>query len=409
MRMQSKLTLVCICIALVSSTLTGAVAYYLVKRDVGRASADQAFQAFQVDFTSYVRTYGSVKTALETEGFDAFVRRAHKLRDPVKIKKLDNPPLTNRWRNPPFHLLVLDADGVVLFPANGFKIGENVPRQIVEQCMDIAVDGKVIARALRLNDAVFTEQDEQLLHAVKQSLFYGVLVAVSVSVFLCLIFGRILSTTMRNLNHAIERMRTRREKVYQVEVVSDDELGQLAESFNLMNAELAAVQIELREQAIRDPLTNLYNRRHFEEQARHAYESASRYGHPLSMMIGDLDHFRRINDEFSREIGDLVLEKVAEIITNTTRKSDVVSRYGGEELVVLFANTDREQAAVSCMNIKQAIESYPWEAFAPNLAVTMSMGLCENTGLASAEAMLSLAGRFLSAAKKSGRNKLVFG
>ncbi|MCJ2166110.1 MULTISPECIES: GGDEF domain-containing protein [unclassified Pseudodesulfovibrio] len=386
--------------------LIGSIAYYMVKRDVVRASAEHTFKSFNIDFGTYVKSYGGVKAAMESEKFDAFVERIHRLIPSDQGREVDDASYSTRWQERLFGYLVLSGQGVVLHPARGFRVGDKPPPEIVDQALGIEVDGKTVAKAVLVGETVLTEQDERYLAFVRHSLVTGLIIAVGVSSLLCLVFGRMLSSVLRNLAEAIRLMRANRKEVCQVEVVSDDELGLLTEYFNQMNVELAKAHVELRELAIRDPLTNLYNRRHFDEQARQFYESASRYGQPLSLMIGSLDDLKKINDDFSYEIGDLVLEKVAEIMSGVTRKSDVVARYGDEEMVVLFANTDKENAAVSCENIRKAIESYPWGGFAPNLVVTMSIGLCDNTGHSSSAAMFSKADQLMHTARADGRNRV---
>ena len=406
MRVQTKLTLLFVFMTFFGSILIGSIAYYMVNRDVVRASAEHTFKSFNTDFGAYVKSYGGLRAAMESEKFDAFVERIHRLIPSAQGREVDDASYSNRWRERLFGYLVLNEQGVVIHPARGFRAGDKALPEILDQALDIEVDGKAVAKASLVGETVLTEQDERYLAFVRHSLVTGLIIAVGISSLLCLVFGRMLSSVLRNLAEAIRQMRANREEVCQVEVVSDDELGQLTEYFNQMNVELAKAHIELRELAIRDPLTNLYNRRHFDEQARQFYESASRYGQPLSLMIGALDNLKGIKDDFSYEIGDLVLEKVAEIMSGVTRKSDVVARYGDEEMVVLFANTDRENAAVSCENIRKAIESYSWSDFAPNLAVTMSIGLCDNTGHSSSAAMFSKADRLMNTARADGRNRV---
>jgi diguanylate cyclase (GGDEF)-like protein len=173
-----------------------------------------------------------------------------------------------------------------------------------------------------------------------------------------------------------------------------------------MSQELSRRRFELDELSVLDPQTNVYNRRHFDEQARQFFESARRYEQPLSVMMADLDHFRALNENFTREVGDMVLEKVAEIITRHTRKSDVVARYGGEEFVVLFTHTARDKAAIACENIRLAVEEYPWDEFHHDLKVTISLGLADNTDTDSATSMIAHADQYLSAAKAGGRNQV---
>jgi len=405
MRMQMKLTSAFVFVGLFSCLLAGGTAFYMVKSTFLTASRDQAFEVFQAEFVAYVETYGGLSQARKTERFDSYVRRKHLL-SPFTGGS-GSQPAPDILVKQPFKHMVMDLEGVVIHPAGPLEIGDTVSREVMDNSLPLAVKGEVLAMAHPVGEESLTPLHRRQLDAVKGSIIRGVAIAVCLCSLLGMVLGRTLSRTILDLTRAIRMMREDTEGYSQVEITSDDELGELTEAYNEMNRELATAHRELRELAILDPLTNLYNRRHFDEQARQFFESATRYEQPMSVMVGDLDHFKRINDRFSHEIGDLVLEKVAELFERHTRKSDVVARYGGEEFVVLFANTDCGQAAVSCENIRTAIESHPWDELYPGLAVTLSMGLCDETGLGSAQAMINQANKYLFMAKDQGRNRLV--
>jgi len=315
--------------------------------------------------------------------------------------------LVDRWMNPPFRHVVVDTDGIVVLDANKYEIGQKLSADEYENFLPLEVGGKVVAYVETVGAAQLTEQDERYLSAIKKALIDGALIAVGGSVVLGVIFGSGMSRTLRRMTRAIRKMQEDSESEHPVPVTSRDEMGDLAMAFNDMNSKLAKAHRELRELSILDPLTNLYNRRHFDEQARQQYEESIRYGKPMSIMIGDLDHFKRINDEFSHEMGDRVLERISEIIRRTTRKSDIVARYGGEEFVILFPNTSNDKALVCCENIRKAIESHPWDELHPHLGVTMSMGICDDITTGNFEKMLSQADQHLYFAKETGRNKVI--
>jgi len=128
---------------------------------------------------------------------------------------------------------------------------------------------------------------------------------------------------------------------------------------------------------------------------------------PLSVMIGDIDFFKKINDRFSHATGDAVLRQVGAILREHTRGSDVVARYGGEEFVIAFPETELDEAAAFCERLRQKIESHPWRDIHADLAVTMSMGLNGDVGLGSVEKMLAAADALLYQAKHAGRNRVL--
>ncbi len=162
----------------------------------------------------------------------------------------------------------------------------------------------------------------------------------------------------------------------------------------------------LKELSIRDPLTGLYNRRYFDEQAAKTFAQAVRFGHPLSVMMGDIDFFKNINDNFSHATGDEVLRRVGSILQTHNRQSDIVARYGGEEFVIAFCETPLAQAVEHCEQLRQRIENHPWHEINPALRVTMSMGLCADVTLGSLDQLIAAADEKLYEAKAGGRNRI---
>ena len=110
-------------------------------------------------------------------------------------------------------------------------------------------------------------------------------------------------------------------------------------------AELQEKSKELERQATHDKLTRLFNRRYADDYLERQIESARRYDRDLTIALADIDHFKQINDRFSHAVGDKVLRRVAEILVNRCRKTDVVARYGGEEFLLCFPDTSAENTA----------------------------------------------------------------
>jgi diguanylate cyclase (GGDEF)-like protein len=105
-------------------------------------------------------------------------------------------------------------------------------------------------------------------------------------------------------------------------------------------ADVRALAAELAEQAVRDPLTGLYNRRFFDAALSQHIETARRYGRELSLVLFDLDHFKKVNDTCGHEAGDAVLKTFAGLLQETARKADIVCRIGGDEFSVILPETE---------------------------------------------------------------------
>jgi diguanylate cyclase (GGDEF)-like protein len=391
MRMQFKLTASYVIIGLICCLTAIFIARNMIRGDFREYAMQEEFALFRADLAEYAARYGGLERAMHMAPFSSFAA-------PTQA--------TRRWQGLPFRFLVLDKDGTVLFPAGPYKAGETVPGGVLARAEPVTVDGKVVALAAQAGPGRPTDGDAIFLGMADSALAVGAAGAAVLAVALGLFLGWRQSAPARKVIRSVRLLCEEGGEGACIEVPVDEDMGELAEAYNALSEELARCHFELGELSVLDPQTNLYNRRHFDEQARQFFESAKRYEQPMSVMMGDLDSFRALNEDFSREVGDMVLEKVAELFTRHTRKSDVVARYGGEEFVVLFTNTARDKAAIACENIRRAVEEYPWEEFHPGLKVTISMGLADNVDLDSASSMVARADQYLSAAKAGGRNQV---
>jgi diguanylate cyclase (GGDEF)-like protein len=163
---------------------------------------------------------------------------------------------------------------------------------------------------------------------------------------------------------------------------------------------------ELRALTVRDSLTGLYNRRHLDERLAQAFEFARRQDQPLSVMICDVDDFKRINDTCSHAAGDEVLRTVAALLRQNVRQGDVVARYGGEEFVVLFPAAPLEQATTAAEKLCGVVRRFAWNRIDPSLAVTISAGVAAAAGHVNHEKLLHDADRKLYDAKLAGKNRV---
>ncbi len=175
--------------------------------------------------------------------------------------------------------------------------------------------------------------------------------------------------------------------------------------------ELQEKSIELERQATHDKLTSLFNRRYADDYLERQIESARRYDRDFTIALADIDHFKQINDRFSHAVGDEVLRRVAEILANRCRKTDVVARYGGEEFLLCFPDTNSDFAEQICGDIRTAVENADWsevcEEIGTQLYITISFGIAQAGNDMRRTAILSAADTRLYQAKKKGRNLVV--
>jgi diguanylate cyclase (GGDEF)-like protein len=167
-------------------------------------------------------------------------------------------------------------------------------------------------------------------------------------------------------------------------------------------------QQQMYDAALRDPLTQIFNRRHFDEQFVAEFSYSVRHLVPLSLIMMDLDHFKQVNDRFGHPVGDSVLVSMAEILVKSTRKEDIFARYGGEEFALLCRDTSNLKAYSVANRIRRAVEQAAIVADIPELKITVSAGVAgvPDASIASAEDLLEAADRALYQAKALGRNRV---
>jgi len=175
----------------------------------------------------------------------------------------------------------------------------------------------------------------------------------------------------------------------------------LADSMSLALSNISLNE-KLKTQSMRDPLTGLYNRRYMEDALERSLASSARDKTPTSVVMIDLDNFKRLNDEFGHAKGDAVLRDVAAHLVGSLRPSDTVCRYGGEELLLIFPNTGIDQAAMKAEELRMGIERLSDSHGVP---ISASFGIAEHpNSTTDPRQLIAMADAALYAAKKDGKN-----
>ncbi len=172
-------------------------------------------------------------------------------------------------------------------------------------------------------------------------------------------------------------------------------------------------QEDFRKLSITDPLTGLFNRRKFNDEAEREIRRAIRYGHPLAAIMLDIDFFKHINDTFGHTCGDMVLKLVAKTTKEMLRAHDIPARYGGEEFIVLFPETPVEAAANIAERLRRRIQESITQTERGPITITASFGVSEFLGKGDNKPsgkilsdFISQAEQALNASKNAGRNKV---
>ncbi|MDN5864149.1 MAG: sensor domain-containing diguanylate cyclase [Gammaproteobacteria bacterium] len=206
-----------------------------------------------------------------------------------------------------------------------------------------------------------------------------------------------LFTTLQTYQQQLEERVARRTK----------ELKQTSLSLQQAMEQREELVQRLEAETRRDSLTSLANRRYLKNRLRQEHYRAKRFGHPLSIAVVDIDHFKRINDRWGHLVGDKVLTSIATLFRDGLRATDFPARYGGEEFVILFPETPLAGAVAVCEQLRARVATHPWEELADGLEVTISIGVSSNLGLMRQDIELfASADTALYRAKSEGRNRV---
>ncbi len=285
------------------------------------------------------------------------------------------------------------------YPVNDTMITGKTER--IDGALDRAIQflGQVYEREYREIAASHAQaqQNKRTAQVVIATMFgIAVLVAISTG----FVLARKIFIPIRKLEEGAARFGAG-DLSHRVSLSEDDALGSLATTFNTMAGQLEKI-------ATHDALTGLYNYREFHRRLEEEIARNQRYGHPFSLLMMDIDHFKVINDTYGHLAGDSILRAVADRIIKQVRPVDHVARYGGEELVALLPQTDGSDSMVTAERIRNAIAASPFSIDGgQSVDLTVSIGLAGFPGDADSNlALLNAADRALYAAKSAGRNQV---
>ncbi len=205
-----------------------------------------------------------------------------------------------------------------------------------------------------------------------------------------------LSAELDRAMAEVARLELELERISDLNETNTLEIRAMCRDLELANAHLKA-------RAITDSLTGLKNHREFQERLEDEVNRATRYNLPLSLVMLDVDHFKRFNDSFGHPAGDEVLIRLAQILEKHARDSDILARYGGEEFAIILANTDREHAIAAAERFSAAIAEESWHG----CSITVSMGISTLGIVPQSRADLTTeADMALYECKSRGRNRI---
>jgi diguanylate cyclase (GGDEF)-like protein len=167
-------------------------------------------------------------------------------------------------------------------------------------------------------------------------------------------------------------------------------------------------QRSIYESATRDGLTRIYNKKYLLDTLKKEFAYCLRHRIPLSLVLFDVDHFKKINDTYGHQAGDYVLSRIAQRVSEIVRVEDLLARYGGEEFAILLRETAEEQAFACSERCRRGVETADFNFGGAPIKVTISLGIATllDSDFAQPEELIATADKFLYRAKQSGRNRV---
>ena len=227
------------------------------------------------------------------------------------------------------------------------------------------------------------------------------------------------ATQLAELKHQVnEHMRSINEALYQKFSLERDERRSFEQQYNTaasrmknLERQLEQYKRQLAEQkfkSLQDSLTKLPNRAAFEERLQVEFERWTRYKEPLCIAVADIDHFKRINDSFGHIAGDKTLQVLASMLRKSVKSSDFVCRYGGEEFVIVFPQTEMEQALQRLETAREKISNIPFKFKNDDIRITISVGVAQfSQDSDTVVTVFEAADKALYKAKRHGRDQII--
>jgi diguanylate cyclase (GGDEF)-like protein len=251
------------------------------------------------------------------------------------------------------------------------------------------------------------------VHAIILNTIFFSLLLLGISIIVAVLFSKTITAPLQRLMVATENLAAGNYKV-EIPIQTNDEVGQLADYFVELGRKLDERETQLEEAtelAIRDGMTGLYNHRHFRNQVNQFFQLARRHDQDLSILLVDIDHFKKVNDTYGHQQGDAVLKEMSQILKSLVRDTDIAARYGGEEFVVVLPQTDMQGAQILAERIRESfrtlnIKNVTGEG---SMSATCSIGVTTLRlhPFGAVDDFIKQADENLYAAKRGGRDKVI--
>ncbi len=261
----------------------------------------------------------------------------------------------------------------------------------------------LITKNIKTKITKYKEEIELLFNQIFIVVMFG-LIVLSISLFL---IRKKVTIPIHTLTRSILSFKTGGKDIPQT-VIYDDEIGLMTKQFYLMKQKLDNEYKAIKELSLTDPLTKIKNRRSFFDISEEYLKLAIKRKKPLSLMILDIDFFKKVNDTYGHTIGDDILKLLAKTVPLALRETDVFARYGGEEFVILLPDSSLQNSIQVAQKVRSIIEQKTYKGTKHNLNITVSIGLAELTNEQTVQELITKADELLYKAKENGRNRVEY-
>jgi len=251
------------------------------------------------------------------------------------------------------------------------------------------------------NIKVYNEKIDSLF----QQVFYLVVFGLFVFVFSLITLRKKILIPIHNLTRSILSFKTGGESLPE-KIYNDDEIGLMTRQFYSMKAKLDEKYEALKQLSLTDPLTGIKNRRSFFDIGEKCLLLSLRKKKSLSLMILDIDYFKKVNDTYGHTIGDNILKHLTKTVKLGLRESDTFARYGGEEFVILLPDTDIEGSLIVGEKIRSLVQDTPYVNSEVSINITVSIGVRQYNDEKLLRELITKADEALYRAKENGRNRI---
>ncbi|GAB4482310.1 MAG: hypothetical protein Kow0088_25170 [Anaerolineales bacterium] len=296
--------------------------------------------------------------------------------------------------------VIMEVNGLSAYvrrAKNYFRYGKEVEQRVLESCFDIPKTPNLFTMYTTLKPLVIPDVDQYPAWD-RQKTGNPVRSWIGAPIYA---HGKVLAF------FSLDKLEP---NYYQSEHAQKLEMFTNHAALAMVNAHLFQ---EIQRLAVTDTLTGLYNRRYFFERACQEFSRSCRYQHPLTVIMLDLDHFKSVNDTYGHPAGDLVLQSISRLLTQTVRNSDLVARFGGEEFILLLPETSLQYGELLAERLRQKIATTPIAVNDGFITISASFGVCGGNPTdcqlepqRAIEVMIELADQALYQAKQGGRNRV---